>query len=126
MPISLFASTMSMLDNTVPKNGHSRYIACNSAMPPSGCPDRNPSTAVPNPYQPGSINRHCAQLNTHGIVRKPSRIADQSAIRPIGMAGELFHRVEIDWARRRFGGLQQGRLQRGGKQDFEIAPADRR
>jgi hypothetical protein len=27
---------------------------------------------VPNPYQAGSITRHCDQLNTHGIARRSS------------------------------------------------------
>jgi ribosomal protein S14 len=28
--------------------------------------------ALPKPYQPGSIKRHCAQENTHGIARRSS------------------------------------------------------
>ena len=32
----------------------------------------NSLTAEPKPYQPGSISRHCAQLNTQGIARKSS------------------------------------------------------
>ncbi len=28
--------------------------------------------ALPKPYQPGSISRHCAQLNTQGIARRSS------------------------------------------------------
>ena len=27
---------------------------------------------MPKPYQPGSISRHCAQPNTHGIARRSS------------------------------------------------------
>jgi hypothetical protein len=27
---------------------------------------------VPKPYQPGSITRHCAQLNTQGMARRSS------------------------------------------------------
>ena len=30
------------------------------------------STALPKPYQPGSISRHCAQLNTQGMARRSS------------------------------------------------------
>ena len=29
-------------------------------------------TAAPKPYHPGSISRHCAQLNTHGMARRSS------------------------------------------------------
>ena len=29
-------------------------------------------TAVPKPYQPGSISRHCDQPNTQGIARRSS------------------------------------------------------
>jgi len=31
-----------------------------------------PLTAAPKPYQPGSIRRHCDQLNTQGMARKSS------------------------------------------------------
>ena len=41
-------------------------------MPCSGCSAIQLSTAVPKPYQPGSISRHCAQLNTQGIARRSS------------------------------------------------------
>ncbi len=30
------------------------------------------STALPKPYHPGSISRHCAQLNTQGMARRSS------------------------------------------------------
>jgi hypothetical protein len=58
---------MSMLESTLRKNGHSRYISCSvSSGPPHA------STAAPKPYQPGSMSRHWLQLNTHGIARRSS------------------------------------------------------
>ena len=41
-------------------------------MPLSGCSAIQVSTALPKPYQPGSISRHCAQLNTQGMARRSS------------------------------------------------------
>ena len=41
-------------------------------MPVSGFSLSQVSTALPNPYQPGSISRHCAQLNTQGMARRSS------------------------------------------------------
>ena len=41
-------------------------------MPLSGLSAIQASTALPNPYQPGSISRHCAQLNTQGMARRSS------------------------------------------------------
>ena len=41
-------------------------------MPLPGCCAIQASTALPKPYQPGSISRHCAQLNTQGIARRSS------------------------------------------------------
>ena len=41
-------------------------------MPLSGCSAIHASTALPKPYQPGSISRHCAQENTQGIARRSS------------------------------------------------------
>jgi hypothetical protein len=35
-----------------------------------------PRKASPVPYQPGSIARACAQLNTHGIARRSSIALD--------------------------------------------------
>ena len=32
--------------------------------------------AEPNPYHPGSISRHCAHENTHGIARRVSIARD--------------------------------------------------
>jgi hypothetical protein len=40
------------------------------------------SMAVPKPYQPGNISRHCPQLNTQGIARKSSMRDD--AVRDAG------------------------------------------
>ena len=56
----------------VRKNGHSRYISRSSARPVAGSFASQASTAAPKPYQPGSISRHCAQLNTQGIARRSS------------------------------------------------------
>jgi hypothetical protein len=33
-------------------------------------------TAEPKPYQPGSMMRHWAQLNTHGMARRSSMAVD--------------------------------------------------
>ena len=41
-------------------------------MPLSGCSLIHSSTALPKPYQPGSISRHCAQVNTQGMARRSS------------------------------------------------------
>ena len=41
-------------------------------MPSPSKSDSQPSTAVAKPYQPGSITRHCDQLNTQGIARRSS------------------------------------------------------
>ena len=65
------ASTMSMLDSMVRKNGQSRHISPQIAMP-SGRAAHQDSTAVPKPYQPGSISRHWLQLNTQGMARRSS------------------------------------------------------
>ncbi len=65
-----------MFDSSMRKNGQSRYIACSNAMPSAGRLATQALTAVPKPYQAGSISRHCAQLNTHGIARKSSIRAD--------------------------------------------------
>jgi hypothetical protein len=70
--MSLLASTMSMFDSSIWKNGHSWCIACNKAIPSFGRAASQASTAVPKPYQPGNISRHCAQLKTQGIARRSS------------------------------------------------------
>ena len=41
-------------------------------MPLSGCCATQISTALPKPYQPGSISRHCAHENTQGMARRSS------------------------------------------------------
>src|SRR5689334_4986658 len=68
MPMSLLASTMSIFDSSVAKNGHSEAITCNSGMPLSGWAPTQAVTAEPNPYQAGSISRHWAHPNTQGIA----------------------------------------------------------
>src|SRR5580704_2150846 len=68
----LLAITMSMFESSVRKNGHCRYMSCSRASPFCGSTVMNAFTAEPKPYQPGSINRHCAQENTQGIARKSS------------------------------------------------------
>ena len=69
--MSLLESTMSMLESAVRKNGQSACMACSVARP-SGCAASQAFTAAPKPYQPGSITRHCAQLNTQGMARRSS------------------------------------------------------
>jgi hypothetical protein len=63
---------MSMFDSMVRKNGHSAYMVHRSARPLSGLRASQTLTAVPKPYQPGSIRRHCDQLNTQGMARRSS------------------------------------------------------
>jgi hypothetical protein len=46
------------------------------AAPPRRGAPRTPATAAPKPYQPGSITRHCAHENTHGIARRSSIACD--------------------------------------------------
>ncbi len=70
--MSLLASTMSMFDSTVRKNGQSSCIACSVAIAPSPRAPSHALTAAPKPYQPGSVRRHCAQLNTQGMARRSS------------------------------------------------------
>src|ERR1700680_3808767 len=82
--MSLFASTMAMFDNVVVKHCHGRYIACSVAMPSRGCVPVQVLTAVPNPYQPGSIRRHCDQLKTQGFPHNSSMRAE-----PVREAGRL-------------------------------------
>ena len=47
-----------MFDNRSLNKGHSRYIALSIAMPSLGRAASQALTPAPNPYQPGSINRH--------------------------------------------------------------------
>ena len=74
--MSLFASTMSMFESSIWKNGHSRAIACSSVMPSSGRACVHAATAAPKPNQAGSISRHCAHPNTQGIARRSSTRID--------------------------------------------------
>jgi hypothetical protein len=39
-------------------------------------------TAVPNPYQPGSIRRHCDQLKTQGILSRAEELLKVTAVCP--------------------------------------------
>src|SRR6218665_2502675 len=60
---------MSMLDSSVRKNGHWRYILCSNANCAPGvlpCRFTKAATAAPNPYQPGSVSRHWPQLKPQG------------------------------------------------------------
>ena len=41
-------------------------------MPSLGCPAIQDFTALPKPYHPGSMSRHWAQLNTHGMALRSS------------------------------------------------------
>ena len=71
MPTSALASTIPMFPITLRKNGHCSYIRRSWAAHDSS-PPANDSNAEPDPYQPGSISRHCVQPNTHGIARRSS------------------------------------------------------
>ena len=117
------------------------------------------STAAPKPYQPGSIRRHCAQLNTQGMARRSSMrcralargraaadveagdLARAASIRGSSGRSRRSRRPgrdrrgrraptarsidrEIVGGRRRPLGLEQRRLERGGGQGLEVAPAD--
>ena len=70
--MSLLASTMSMLDSAVRKNGQSVVHGLQRRQAVRGCAASQAFTAAPKPYQPGSITRHCAQLNTQGMARRSS------------------------------------------------------
>src|SRR6516225_11164651 len=48
--MSLLASTMSMFDSSIWKNGHSRYILCNNLIPLFGWASSQALTALPKPY----------------------------------------------------------------------------
>ena len=52
------------------KSGQALAISRNSPL------SSNASIAAPTPYQPGSITRACAQLNTQGIARRSSIASD--------------------------------------------------
>ena len=71
---SLLASTMSMFDSSVRKNGHWRCMRCSSAtragaFSPS---PMNCSTALPKPHHPGSATRHWPQEKPQGMARRSS------------------------------------------------------
>ncbi len=57
MVMSALASTMSMLDNSVRKNGHSTFMRRSSSRASSPPSATNLSTALPKPYQPGNASR---------------------------------------------------------------------
>jgi hypothetical protein len=67
---------MSRLESIARKNGHSRHMRARSARPSAPWRASYAATAAPKPYQPGSITRHCAQENTHGIARRSSIACD--------------------------------------------------
>jgi hypothetical protein len=81
-----------MLESVERKNGQSRYIA-RSIASPSGRAAVQASTAVPKPYHPGSISRHCDQLNTQGIARRssirPERVRDAGRLPMLRLAISL-------------------------------------
>src|SRR3989344_1166918 len=68
--MSDFASTISILPSSAPKKGQLAAISLSSTL------SANPENASPVPYQPGSMTRACAQLNTQGIARKSSNAVD--------------------------------------------------
>ena len=55
---------MSRFESTLRKKAQLRYISRSSSMSPFQA-----STAVPKPYQPGSMSRDWLQLNTQGMAR---------------------------------------------------------
>src|SRR5689334_11395305 len=63
---------MSRLESVARKKRHSRAMRESSSQPSSPCLFVYAATADPNPYQPGSITRHCAHENTQGIARRSS------------------------------------------------------
>ena len=82
--MSLLASTMSMFDSSVRKNGHSRAIACSSGMPGVGCAASHAlhgrAEAVPaGQHQPAS-----APSRTPTGWRAGPRSASTSCARPAG------------------------------------------
>ena len=82
--MSLFASTMSMFDSSVWKNGHSRAIACSSAMPSSGCacdPGRRPRRR--NRTRPAASAGTAPSRTPRGSRADP-RSASISCVRPAG------------------------------------------
>jgi len=52
-PMSALASTMSILDNSARKNGHSRFMRISRSMRSPGASLMKASTAEPKPNQPG-------------------------------------------------------------------------
>ena len=68
--MSDLAITCSILSSVAAKNGQACAISRNNAL------SANPVSAWPTPYQPGSITRACAQLNTQGIARRSSIASD--------------------------------------------------
>src|SRR5271154_1321286 len=89
-------------------------------MPCSGFSAIQVSTALPKPYQPGSISRHCAHENTQGIARRSSiawvffreagrepmlrlAISVMTVEAQIGLVGgrrQFLHCLEESWVRR--------------------------
>jgi hypothetical protein len=67
--MSDLASTISILARIVWKKGQLCAIARSSPL------SAKSASAWPAPYQPGSITRACAQLNTQGMARKSSILA---------------------------------------------------
>ena len=59
---------------------------------PSGRAAHQDSTAVPKPYQPGSIRRHRLQLNTQGMARR-------SSMRCEAVREAVFGRIRDEWQR---------------------------
>src|SRR3546814_16448409 len=80
MARSVLASTISILSSVVLKNGQPAAIS--RSRPLSSKEER----ARPTPYQPGSMIRACAQLNTQGMARRSSMRVDfvrEAGRRPI-------------------------------------------
>ena len=67
--MSVFASAISMLETRVWRKRHSANISRIRSRRPWRLAS---SSAVPKPYQPGTIWRDWVQPKTHGIARSPS------------------------------------------------------
>ena len=72
MPMSALASTMSILDKSALKKGHSPFMRVSRAMRSSGASLTNASTAESNPSQPGKVMRAWPQEKLQGMARRSS------------------------------------------------------
>src|SRR3954454_22619483 len=75
MVMSALARIIWALSMRVRQNGQRRYISCKVARSPD-FESRYSPTALPRPYQPGSVWRDCIQLKTQGMARSWSTLVD--------------------------------------------------